>query len=102
MIPRLPHLLAALAMLALLTQGCCVEGQPAWKRRTINAADVPANVRKAFSREYDLADVDGVQKASFKSWCAGDRFDYRFTLKNGNSITLDKSGRLDRWPLPIN
>ncbi len=100
MIPRLPHLLAALAMLAPFTQGCCVEGQPAWKPTLISVADVPANVRKAFSRGYDLADVGEIQKASFKSWCTGDRFDYRFTLKSGNSITLDKGGRLDRWPLP--
>ena len=77
--------------------GCCWEGTPALRERDVTLNEVPARVRDAFERGYDLDEVTRVEQTSFKSICAGDSFWYRFHLADGQTVTLDKGGQLARW-----
>ncbi len=84
-------------LFAVLVSGCCYEPSMSPNTNDVVLAQLPSRVRESFERGYHPSEVTRVQRVFIKSRCTGNTDRYRFHLASGQTITLDKDGRLSKW-----
>lgn len=90
-------ILFPIMVLACGLAGCCVEGYPVLRERDVIIGEVPARVRVAFERGYDVAQIKKIEQTMLMSRCVNYPSKFRFHLAGGQTITLDDDGQLARW-----